>query len=132
MWKIAADTQSAHRALFAHCYHNCQALRDIIAYSDDENNKIAWRSNPSIAAVVVTAIEMPEFRNELKRWREVNTPIWEQLEKNGRIVYANEREQNRTIGELTETYGTTNTMISSLQSRLFAVLLREHQQTSVQ
>jgi hypothetical protein len=58
--------------------------------------------------------------------------VWQQLEKSGRIVYANEKEQNRTVGELTETFATTNSMIRSLQNRLFGILLREHKQASVQ
>lgn len=129
---MTADVKSAHSLLFNNCYYACRALRDIIAYVDDEATRPQWHNNPQVSRQLIIAIASGEFHEELITWRNIFAESWKQLQDTGRIVQAVEEQYNRPIGELARTYDTASGMIRSLESRLFDILLNSRLHASVQ
>lgn len=116
--------ESAQYALFEKNYYVCRALRDIIAFIDGDSAKLNQPHNPEVSNVTFQAVERPECRTDIRRWREIYREMWGQLNEEGLIILAMDQPHSRRLRDLVFIHNATSALLRELERAVFRRLIR--------
>lgn len=116
--------ENAQYTLFEKNYYVCRALRDIIAFIDDDSSELNKPHNPEVSHVTFQAIERPECRADLQRWREIYREMWHQLNEAGLIIRATDQPHSRRLRDLVFIHNAVSALMRELELIVFKRLTR--------